>query len=114
MSSSDVRQGGRAWRQRTSGLLAAAAWGLLALPALAHDTAGDGTTAHLASDLLMAFGLPLAVLLLGALGGVLLSTVLAHRGDAEKAGEAAPTGATDSPVARPTTAAPEQRPPEDG
>lgn len=64
-----------------SGLLALGLYLLTAALAAAHEVGSGGDPSHLTEDLLAGFGLPLVVLVVGALAGVGLATWLG-RGEA--------------------------------
>jgi hypothetical protein len=91
------------WRRVAGAAVAALTlWLAQAGPALAHGGTirWDGDPAHLVEDLLVEFGMPLLVLVLGALAGVLLSRWLSRgQPDDEEAAALAAEGDEPLPVA---------------
>lgn len=62
-------------------------WLVVAAPVAAHDVVWDGDPNHLVQDLLVSFGLPLVVLLVGALIGVGLATWMSRGQDPDAPAE---------------------------
>jgi hypothetical protein len=61
--------GARGWHSLIA-MLGAMAASLAPAPALAHGVLWDGDPAHLMEDLAVSFGIPLVVLIVGALAGI--------------------------------------------
>lgn len=87
-----MRRGMEWSRFLASGLLTLGLCLLAAIPAAAHSLGSDGDPSHLTEDLLAGFGLPLAVLVVGALVGVGLATWLGRGEAAGKPDEMEPAG----------------------
>ncbi len=74
-------------RRPLGGGLALLLWLVAAAPVAAHDVVWDGDPNHLVQDLLISFGMPLVVLLVGALIGVGLATWMARGQDTDAPAE---------------------------
>ena len=71
--------GVRGWHWLVAVLLALVVVHWEAMPALAHGIGWDGDPSHLMEDLAVSFGLPMVVLLIGALAGIGLAQWMARR-----------------------------------
>ncbi len=85
-------------RRPLGGGLALLLWLAAAAPVAAHDTAFSGDPNHLVQDLLVSFGMPLVVLLVGALIGVGLATWMSRGQDTDAPAEDEQPAAETEPV----------------